>query len=270
MNKFLSLCSILLSINAFAADPITPAVKSTNEMATGTSLVTTSDQNPLLSKWVGPYGGIPPFDKVRVSMMKDALEVSMNENLTEIEKIANNTEAATFENTIAALERSGQTLDRIQTIYGVWSSTMNDSSFQTVEREMAPKLAAFSDKITQNEKLFARISTVFNSKAKTSLTPEQQRLTWIYYTNFVRAGAQLDEASKTRMSQINQELAGLFTRFSQNLLADEMDNKLVLTNEADLAGLPQSLIDAAASSAGDKKGTWVIKNTRSSVDPFLT
>ena len=95
---------------------------------------------------------------------------------------------------------------------------MNDAKFQAVETEMEPKLAAFADQITQNEKLFKRIEAVYNSPEKSKLTAEQQRLTWIYYTNFVRAGAKLDEKSKNRMSQINQELAGLFTRFSQNLL----------------------------------------------------
>ncbi|MGV3585927.1 MAG: peptidase M3, partial [Adhaeribacter sp.] len=229
-------------------------------------------QNPLLAKWEGPFGGVPPFDKVEISYFKPALEAAMAENLVEIDKIANNAATPTFSNTLEALERAGETLDRVQTSYGIWGSTMNTPEFQNVQREMAPKLAAFSDKITQNEALFRRIEAVYNSPEKARLTPEQQRLVWRYYTNFVRAGAKLDATAKTRLSQINQQLAGLFTRFSQNVLADETDQVLVLKSEAELAGLPQSLRDAAAAAATTKNmsGSWVITNTRSSVDPFLT
>src|SRR5438445_7778284 len=137
---------------------------------------------------------------------------------------------------------------------------------------MAPKLAAFSDQITQNEPLFKRIEAVYNSADKKKLTPEQQRLVWLYYTNFVRSGAKLDEKAKARLSEINQQLAGLFTKFSQNVLFEEDNQFITLKSEADLAGLPQSLRDAESASAVTRKqpGTWVIINTRSSVEPFLT
>ncbi len=228
--------------------------------------------NPLLEPWTGPYGGVPPFDKVRVEQFGPALEYAMAENLAEVDRIANDPAAPTFQNTIAAMENTGRTLDRVGTIYGIWASTMNSPEFQPIEREMAPKLAAFSDQITQNEKLFHRIETVYNSPEKASLTPEQQRLTWLYYNNFVRAGARLDQAKKDRLSAINQELAGLFTKFSQNVLADETDQFLVIDDASGLAGLSPSLRDAAAAAAAAKghQGKWVITNTRSSVDPFLT
>jgi hypothetical protein len=137
-------------------------------------------------------------------------------------RIANDPAAPTFQNTIAAMENTARRLDRVGTIYGIWSSTMNGPEFQAVEREMAPKLAAFSDQITQNEKLFRRIAGL-QLAGKASLTPEQQRLAWLYYTNFVRAGAKLDDTAKKRLSEINQELANLYTTFSQNVLADETD-----------------------------------------------
>lgn len=234
-----------------------------------------SDANPLLAEWSGPYGGVPPFDQVEVAHFQPALEAAMAENLAEIERIAANPEAPTFENTIEALERAGRTLSRVASVYGVWSSTMNSPEFQAVEREMAPKLAAFSDQITQNAALFRRIEAVYEAHVNggsSALTPEQQRLAWRYYTDFVRAGAKLDDASKARLSEINQRLAGLFTRFSQNVLADETNHYLVLEDEADLAGLPESLLTAAAAAARDKglEGKWVITNTRSSMDPFLT
>ena len=231
-----------------------------------------ASSNPLLAPWSGPYGGIPPFDRVDVADMKPALEAAMAENLAEVDRIANNPAPPTFENTIAALERSGRTLNRVWSIYGVWSSTMNSPDFQAVEREMAPRLAAFSDQITQNEALFRRIEAVYKSPDKSQLTPEQQRLSWWYWNNFVRAGARLDATAKKRLSEINQELAGLYTRFSQNVLADETDEYVVIENEADLAGLPLSLRDSSAAAAREKglSGKWVITNTRSAVDPFLT
>jgi len=230
-----------------------------------------ADPNPLLSAWEGPYGGVPPFDRVKIEYFKPALEAAMAENLSEIDKIAKDPAAPTFQNTIVAMERAGSTFDRVTTIYGVWGSTMAGPEFQTVQREMAPKLAAFGDQVTQNEPLFKRIEAVYNSPEKKKLTPEEQRLTWLYYTNFVRSGAKLDAKAKARLSEINQQLAGLFTKFSQNVLAEETDQFILLKEEAELAGLPQSLRDAAAAAAVTKKQTgWLIMNTRSSVDPFLT
>lgn len=231
-----------------------------------------TDAKPLLAEWTGPYGGVPPFDRVKVADFQPALEAAMTETLAEVERVAKDPAAPTFENTIAAMERTGRKLDRGQTAYGIWSSSLNGPEFQAVEREMEPKLAAFADKITQNEALFHRIESVYNSPGKARLTPEQQRLTWRYYTNFVRAGARLDATAKKRLSEINQQLAGLFTRFSQNVLADETDQFLVLDNESDLAGLTKSLRDSSAAAAKTKQmpGKWVITNTRSSIDPFLT
>lgn len=231
-----------------------------------------AEPNPLLAEWQGPYGGIPPFDKVQVALFKPALEAAMAENLSEIQKIANDKSAPTFENTIVAMEKAGQTLDRVGTIYGVWGSTMSTPDFQAVQREMAPKLAAFSDQITQNEPLFQRIEAVYNSPDKKKLTAEQQRLVWLYYTNFVRSGAKLARPAKARLTEINQQLAGLFTKFSNNVLFEEDNQLITLKSEDELKGLPQSVRDAEAASAVVKKqpGTWVIMNTRSSVEPFLT
>jgi peptidyl-dipeptidase Dcp len=128
-----------------------------------------ADPNPLLAEWAGPYGGLPPFDKVQIAMFKPALEAAMTENLSEVENIARVRSAPTFENTIVALEKAGHTLDRVTTIYGIWGSTMASPEFQVVQREMAPKLAKFNDQITQNEPLFKRIEAVYNSPTRRSL-----------------------------------------------------------------------------------------------------
>jgi len=239
--------------------------------------------NPLLAEWTGPYGGVPPFDQVEIAHFKPALEAAMAEVFEEIDRIATNPEPPTFANTIEAIERAGRTLNRVYTVYGVWSSTMNSPEFQAVEREMAPKLAAYSDRIMQNEALFRRVEAVYEASVAgdagrkaaagvVELTPEQRRLVWRYYTDFVRAGAKLDAAAKARLSEINQRLAELFTRFSQNVLADEANQYLVLESEAELAGLPESVRAAAAAAARGKglEGKWVITNTRSAMDPFLT
>ncbi|HVG36014.1 MAG TPA: M3 family metallopeptidase [Pyrinomonadaceae bacterium] len=274
MRDFITSRRLLLlfatMIGACATVVIVDALTGSNVLA-GQTTAAQASQNPLLAKWEGPFGGVPAFDRVQVSQFKPALEAAMTENLAEVERIANNTAAPTFDNTLAAMERAGSTLDRVATVYGVWGSTMASPEFQVIQREMAPRLAAFSDQITQNQALFRRIEAVYNSPEKSKWTPEQQRLSWLYYTNFVRAGARLDAAAKTRLSQINQQLAGLYTRFGQNVLADETEQFLVIKTEAELAGLPQSLRDAAATAATKKlQNAWVITNTRSSIDPFLT
>jgi peptidyl-dipeptidase Dcp len=274
MREWITRTGALLLAIAIAGCATTVDDVTTTRQPTSTSPQTTATAatNPLLAEWIGPYGGVPPFDKIEVAHFEPALEAAMAENLAEIDRIAADPAAPTFQNTIEALERSGRTLSRVGTAYGVWSSTMNTPDFQAVEREMAPKLAGFSDQITQNEALFRRIEAVYQSPAKASLTPEQQRLAWDYYTDFVRSGAKLDAAAKTRLSAINQELAGLYTTFSQNVLADETDQYLVIEKESDLVGLPKALRDAAAAAATTKghPGKWVITNTRSSIDPFLT
>lgn len=228
--------------------------------------------NPLLATWTGPYGGVPAFDRFAVSQFRSGLEEAMEANRREIAAITANTAAPTFENTLAAMEDSGRTLNDVGTVFGVWASTLNTPEFQTIEREMAPKLAAFSDEIYQNEKLFQRIEAVYNSPDKAKLNPEQQRLAWYYYTNFVRSGAKLDATAKKRLADINQRLATLYTSFSQNVLADEEGYAVILETEADLAGLSSSIRDAAAAAAEARgqKGKWAITNTRSAMEPFLT
>src|SRR6266478_6082093 len=267
MRKSIARTLVLLFVATLTVLMATDSIKPT--VAAGNLVV---DPNPLLGEWAGRYGGVPPFDKVQVALFKPALEVAMAENLSEIDNLTRVRSAPTFENTIVALEKAGHTLDRVTTVYGIWAGTMSTPEFQVVQREMAPKLAAFNDQITQNEALFKRIETVFNSPEKKKLNAEQQRLVWLYYTNFVRSGSKLDTKAKARLTEINQQLATLFTKFSNNVLFEE-DNQLVtLKSEDELKGLPQSVRDAESSSAITKKqpGAWVVMNTRSSVEPFLT
>jgi peptidyl-dipeptidase Dcp len=229
-----------------------------------------ADATPLTKPWTGPYGGVPAFDQVKVSDFVPALTEAMAAERAEIDDIVANKAAPTFDNTILALERSGLASNRVQTFYGIWSGTLSTPAVRVIDTEMAPKLAAHGDAILQNAPLFARIEAVYNARA--SLTPEQQRLTWVYWNRFVRSGAKLTPAAKARIAAINQDLAGLFNSFNQNLLADETDYVLYLSTEAELKGLPDDVRAGAAGAAEERghKGQWAILNTRSSMDPFLT
>jgi peptidyl-dipeptidase Dcp len=221
-------------------------------------------------EWQGLYGGVPPFDRVKVSNFKPALESEMADTLARIDRIAENPAPPSFENTIAAMELVDEPLERVHTIYEVWASTMASDEFRAVQTEMEPKLAAFYDKITQNAPLFKRLEEIYTSKDKL-LNAEQQRLVWDYYTNFVRAGAKLSMEQKKRIAEINQRLATLYTKFSNNLLHDEESYVLYLTKEQ-LGGLPESFIGAAGTAAKQRsqEGKYAVLNTRSSMDPFLT
>src|SRR5690606_19397328 len=167
--------------------------------------------------------------------------------------------------------RAGALLNRTLPIFNIWSSTMNSAEFQAVEREMAPQLAAFNDRISQNEALFRRIEAVYEGPEMGTLNAEQQRLAWYHHNNFVRSGARLGAAQKSRLSEINQELAGLFTRFNQNVLADESGLHVVVRDATRLAGLSQQVRDAQAAEATSRglAGSWVVCNTRSSGEPVL-
>ena len=227
--------------------------------------------DPLLAAWSGPFGGVPPWDEVTVARLGPAIEAAMQAYLAEIDAITANPEAPTFANTIEAMELAGGAYRRVLTLYGVHAGNLSTPEFQALERETAPKLAAFSDRIVQNEPLFRRIEAVYEARGEAGLTPEQQRLAWRRYRDFVRAGAKLDPAQKAEVAAVNKELAGLFTRFGQNVLADETSRYTLLEKEEDLAGLPEGLRTAAAEAARGlgQEGRWVILNTRSSVEPFL-
>ena len=232
----------------------------------------TEGKSALLGEWQGPWGGVPPFGKFKPADIQAAMDEGIQSNLADVDKIANDPQPPTFENTIVALEKAGAPLTRATSIFGIFTSTMNDDEMQKIQTDLTPKLSALQDKIIQNPRLFARIAAVYDQREKLGLSPEQQRLLWLDYTGFVRQGAKLDDAAKKQLAEINQQLATLSTKFSQNLLAEEGGQMVVLDKEADLAGLPQGLKDAAANAAKSHghEGKWAILNTRSSTDPFLT
>ena len=231
----------------------------------------TSQTNPLTAPWTGPFGGVPPFDRVRVADLAPALEAAMAAQLAALDAIASDPAAPTFDNTIAAMERAGRGFDRVATVYGVYGGCLSDEAVQAVEREMAPKLAAFGDRIFQNRRLFDRIRAVYEARESAGLTAEQRRLCWHLHGEFVRGGAGLDDTAKAEVAGINQRLAALSTTFSQNVLKDENEGCVLIDDAAGLAGLPDPFRAAAAEAAAARghAGSWAIQNTRSSVEPFL-
>ena len=261
-----------ISPAAFAQDAATETMAEEADTNEAADMVPAADPQVLLAEWTGPYGGVPPFDQVDVAMFQPALEAAMESARAEIDALTAQDEAATFENTILPMEQGASELSRALTVYGIWASNLNGPEVQAVQPEVAPKLAAFQDSIYQNTALFERIDAIYNGDDYDQLTAEQQRLVWDYYTDFVRAGAALDEAEKARVAEINQELATLYTTFSNNLLNDEQAYVTWLS-EDDLGGLPDSVISAAKSAAESRDnegGEYAILNTRSSMDPFLT
>ncbi len=248
------------------------AVALTLVTACGEQAATTDhEMNVLLAEWTGPYGGVPAFDRMDLAYLKPALEAAMAENLEEIEAIAANPEPPTFENTIVALERTGQTLDRVLTYRGIWSSNMSSPEFREIQMEMAPKLSAHNSKIIQNQALFDRIRTVYESDEARTLRPDQRRLLQLVYDRFARNGATLAGEAKERYAEINQRLAELHTQYGNNILADE-EGYVTYLSEDQLGGLPESFVRAAAAAAAERgrEGEYAVTNTRSSMDPFLT
>jgi peptidyl-dipeptidase Dcp len=247
------------------------AVAAWGLMAKDGTRSTATEANPLVTPWDGPYGGVPPWDQLRPEYFPAAFEQALAEQRREIEAITSTAEPPTFTNTIEALERSGQTRNRLARLFGVAVDNITNPQYQALEREWEPKLTAASDAIFMSPRLFERIAAVYAARTSSSLAADQQRLTERLYDLFVRRGAKLGEAEKNRLSAINQELASLFAEFGQKVLADE-DTWTTLESEADLAGLPATLVDSARTAADERKltGKWIIVNTRSSVDPFLT
>lgn len=240
-------------------------------MSVQSSKAETSAMEVFLEPWTGKYGGTPRFDLAKVAHLKSAILKAIDLKRSEIDAIAADSNAPDFLNTIAALEDTGRPLNRAMRFLDIYATTMSDKPMQNTESEIRPLMAKFDDEIIQNDKLFQRVKAVYESREKAGLTPEQKRLTEVYYRQFTRQGAGLDAQKKDRLRAINEKLASLFTKFSHNLLADE-EKYLVLESDADLSGLSDSLRSNAAAQAESLKlkGKWVVTNTRSSMEPFLT
>jgi peptidyl-dipeptidase Dcp len=229
------------------------------------------ETNPLLAEWSGPYGGVPAFDRMDLSLLEPAMLRAIELHLGELDAIATNPEPPTFENTIVAMERAGRAMDRFEAYYGIWSSNLSSPEFREIDTRLAPIESEYRSKITQNRELFARVQAVHRAKSTAALGPAEQRLVQLTYDRFARQGATLEGPAATRYAEIQRRLAELHTAFGNNVLADEEGHVLYLeANE--LGGLPESFKAAAAAAAASRghAGKHAITNTRSSVEPFLT
>lgn len=227
--------------------------------------------NPFYSEYNTPFG-IPAFDKIDVAHYQPAMEKGIVEQLAEIDAIANNPAPATFENTIEAMEKSGDLLNKVtNTFYGLIGS-MSTPEMQAISKDMSPKFSKMSDDINLNDKLFQRVKAVYGQKDSLTLKTEQATLLEKSYKGFVRSGANLNEADKETLRGLNQQLAKLSQQFGENLLNETNAFELVIADEKDLAGLPDSIIAAAVATAKerDHAGKWVFTTHRPSFYPFLT
>jgi len=227
--------------------------------------------NPFFSASTLPYQA-PRFDQITDSDYAPAFERGMAEHLREIKAIANNRAAPTFDNTIAAMERAGQTLNRVQmTFYGVYQANTNDT-LDKVQSQEAPRLTAHEDEVYLNAKLFARVKSLYDRREKLTLTPEQAQLLDIYYQQFVHAGAQLSATDKTKLRAINTRLSNLETQYEQKLIASAKNGALIVDSKKALDGLDDNTIASAAKAAQERglTGKWVIPLQNTTQQPALT
>jgi len=231
----------------------------------------TADASPLLTPWPGAYGGTPPWDKFTPAMFPPAFEAAMASLRAETLAIRDAKSKPSFKTVILPLQLAGDTMDRVQSVWGVYTSNLATKDVQAIDREWSPKFAAFYDELYLDPKLFARVKAAYDTRGSQRLNAQQTRLLTRTYRSFVRRGALLSDAQRAEVSTLNQALAAAFSDFSRKVLADE-ETWTVLDSEADLAGLPESFRASLKSAADERKlpGKWAVVNTRSSVSPFLT
>ncbi len=226
--------------------------------------------NPFTEKYTTPYK-VPPFDLIKNEHFKPAIQQGINEQSKEIDAIVNNPADPTFENTILAMENSGDLLNRVNTVFGNLNGANTNPELQNIAKEVSPQLTAHNDNIYLNEKLFTRVAGVWKKREAMSLTGEQEMLLSKVYKRFVRGGANLSNDKKDSFRKINNELSLSTLKYGQNILAETNSYELVIENPKQLIGLPKPLIDMAAADAEarGKKGKWVFTLSNSSVMPFL-
>jgi len=255
------------------SDNSAPAPVATAPASAASAVASVADANaanPFFTASTLPYQA-PPFDKIKDSDYQPAIEEGMKQQLDEVQKIADDTSEPTFDNTYVALEKTGVLLNRVTMVFnGVTAANTNDT-LQKVQEEEAPKLAAHQDAIHLNDKLFQRIQKVYDERDSLKLDPESQRLVEVVYKNFVRAGAKLSDADKTKLKDLNKEESTLSAQFNNKLLAASKDGALVVDDKAKLAGLSDADIAAAAQAAKDRglDGKWVLTLQNTTQQPQL-
>lgn len=226
--------------------------------------------NPFFTEYATPFG-VPPFDEIKLEHYKPAFLKGMEEQAKEIDAIVNARSMPDFENTIVALDQSGQLLRRVSAVFYGLNSANTSDEMQALSKELSPLLSKHSDDISLNPRLFERVKQVYDNKEKFNLDKEQTKLLEETYQDFVRGGANLDSAKQAKLRQLNSEIAMLQLTFGQNMLKETNAFQLVIDKKEDLAGLPESLIAnaAAAAKAAGMEGKWLFTLHNPSVMPFL-
>ena len=226
--------------------------------------------NPFFQPYNTPFN-VPAFDKIKNEHFKPAILEGIKQHEAEINLIANNPEASTFDNTILAMEEAGELLSEVNRVFGNYNSANTNDELQAIAKETAPALSAHWDNISLNEKLFERVKMLWNKRESLNLNLEQAKLLENRHKSFVRSGANLSEVDKDKLRKINAELSLTGLKYGQNILAETNKYELVIADKKDLAGLPSQLIEAAAADAKakGKEGKWVFTLANSSVMPFL-
>jgi peptidyl-dipeptidase Dcp len=241
------------------------AVAQAKEMKSGQS----ASEPALLQEWTGPYEGVPPWDKVKVAQFPAAFQAAMQASKAEFEAMLAKPEAITFDNTITASELSGEKIGRLFSIWGVHSSNLSNPEVRKIQAEWEPKVSAFFSELALDARYFQRVKYLYDQRANLGLDAKQMRLLERTYDGLVRNGAMLDAGKKAQVISIETDLAKKFSAFSEKVLADE-ETFILITDAADLAGLPESYVAAIEAAAKAKGQTgWAVVNTRSAVQPFL-
>jgi peptidyl-dipeptidase Dcp len=240
------------------------------QTAPAAATATAPNPAPMVDKWPGPYDGVPQWDKVTPAMFPAAFEQGMAEARAQFARVRDNPAAPTFANTIEAQQKATTALARIFPVWGVYTSNLATPEVQKIAAEWSPKLSAFSTELSLDPKMFQRVKTLYDKRQTLGLNAQQMRLLERSYRDYVTSGALLNEAQKAEIKRINGALAVAYTEFSKRVLADE-ETAIFIDKEADLAGLPDSFKASLAeeAKARGQAGKWAVKNTRSSMQPFL-
>lgn len=255
---------LLMAVSALAMGVAAPA------MAQQAAPASADAQAKLIYQdWTGPYEGVPPWDKVSTEAFPMAIQAAMDELKAEFEAIATDSAEPSFQNTNLALEMTGEKMDRVFAMWGVYTSNLADKQVRAMQAEWAPKISKFYNQLTLDPRILGRIKSVYDRRETLGLNAQQKRLVERDYDGLVRGGALLDDAAKAQLITVNGQLAGLYSTFNEKLQADE-EKYLVVTDQAELAGLPDSFVASLKSAAQERKvDGWVLVNTRSVMQPVL-
>lgn len=254
-----------------AGEPADPGMAEAVDEPVAEEVAAVADDNPFFTKWETPYG-IPPFDAIRDEHYKPAFDAGIEALRAEVAAIRDNPEPPTFENTVEALEMAGQALTTVQLVFGNITNTDTNDTLQELEVEISPVLTREVDAIYLDEKIFERVNAVYEARDTLGLDEQAMRLLELTHRDFVRRGAALDDEAKARMKEINARISELNTIFAQNLLKQTKAFDLVITDEADLAGLPDSMIGSARVKAEGKgqPDAWIFGLDRGTFEGFMT